>query len=196
MELLEVGGRLVYSTCSMNPVEDEAVVQRLLMDAGKDNVVLEDATGLVPGLKFSPGLSTWKVGAKEGEVFSKWEDVGEKFHSQIRPYMFPADGIDHLNMSRCMRVLPHHQDTGGFFVAVLVKKALCEWESQSKSETAENGKQKHERKEPPRKKARYHQGFKEDPYIYFDSDEPLFKEIEEYYGLKVNLSRSESFHSP
>jgi len=26
LELLETGGRLIYSTCSLNPIEDEAVV--------------------------------------------------------------------------------------------------------------------------------------------------------------------------
>ena len=87
MELLEVGGRLVYSTCSLNPVEDEAVVQRLLLEAGKDNVGLEDASSLVPGLKYTSGLATWKVATKTGEMYSKWTDVDEKFHGQIRPYM-------------------------------------------------------------------------------------------------------------
>lgn len=33
LELLNVGGRLVYSTCSFNPVENEAVVQRILSEA-------------------------------------------------------------------------------------------------------------------------------------------------------------------
>ena len=32
LELLTAGGRLVYSTCSLNPIEDEAVVSRILAD--------------------------------------------------------------------------------------------------------------------------------------------------------------------
>ena len=31
--MLAVGGKVVYSTCSMNPVEDEAVVSQLLIRA-------------------------------------------------------------------------------------------------------------------------------------------------------------------
>lgn len=33
VEMLAVGGMVVYSTCSMNPVEDEAVVSQLLLRA-------------------------------------------------------------------------------------------------------------------------------------------------------------------
>ncbi len=168
-------------------------MQRLILEAGKDSVEIVDASQLVPGLKYSAGLSKWTVGAKDGETFSKWEDVSEKFRSQIRPYMFPMEGIEGMNMSRCMRILPHHHDTGGFFVAVLVKKALCSWESaKNKGSEISNGTSESSNganrngKEPPKKKPRrHHQGFKEDPYIYFNDEEPLFKEIEEYYGLKV-----------
>ena len=32
LQLLKPGGRLVYSTCSMNPIEDEAVIADLLTD--------------------------------------------------------------------------------------------------------------------------------------------------------------------
>jgi hypothetical protein len=36
--------------------------------------------------------------------------------------MFPGDASP-LHLERCMRILPHHDDTGGFFVAVLQKVA-------------------------------------------------------------------------
>lgn len=35
--------------------------------------------------------------------------------------MFPDEASDALPLHRCMRFLPHHQDTGGFFVCVLQK---------------------------------------------------------------------------
>lgn len=35
--------------------------------------------------------------------------------------MFPDAQSDSFPMHRCMRILPHHDDTGGFFIAVLEK---------------------------------------------------------------------------
>lgn len=55
VELLEVGGRLVYSTCSLNPVENEAVLHRLLKDS-EGALELVDIAHLVPGLKYVPGI--------------------------------------------------------------------------------------------------------------------------------------------
>ena len=184
----------MYSTCSLNPVEDEAVIQRMILDAGKDNVVIEEASEMVPGLKYSRGLTTWKVVSKDGNIYSKWEDVKEEHQSQIRPNHFPhEEEVNSINIQRCLRILPHQQDTGGFFVCVLTKKALCNWESKSKTDTTQNNSEDLESSnndkkkdfEPPKKKQRRHQGFKEDPYIYFNVDEPLYKEISQYYGLTV-----------
>jgi multisite-specific tRNA:(cytosine-C5)-methyltransferase/tRNA (cytosine34-C5)-methyltransferase len=59
-ELLRVGGRLVYSTCSFNPVENEAVVANILNFCG-GAVELVDVSGDLQGLKRRPGVISWKV---------------------------------------------------------------------------------------------------------------------------------------
>lgn len=40
---------------------------------------------------------------------------------QICPAMFPAPRTGTLPLDRCMRFLPHHNDDGGFFVAIIKK---------------------------------------------------------------------------
>ena len=196
LELLEVGGMMVYSTCSLNPVEDEAVLYRLLKETG-DSVEILDSSHLVPGLKYSPGISKWKVAGKEKNVlYNDFAEVPEKYHTFLRPYMFsPSEGVDNarFHLDRCMRILPHQQDTGGFFVAVLHKKCLCPWESKREQEELSsagnkqnwkenaNGEQ-NKKQEPPRKKPRY-QGYREDPFIYFEENDPAFEEVKEYFEL-------------
>lgn len=49
-QLLAVGGRLVYSTCSFNPIENEAVVAELLRMAG-GALKLVDVSASLPDLK-------------------------------------------------------------------------------------------------------------------------------------------------
>ena len=65
VELLKVGGLMCYSTCSLNPIEDEAVVAELLRRAEAIRpgaVQLEKwPASLLPGLVRRPGLSSWGV---------------------------------------------------------------------------------------------------------------------------------------
>eukprot|EP00887_Chlorella_sp_A99_P007303 scaffold2.g7303.t1 len=117
-ELLRVGGRLVYSTCSFNPVEDEAVVAEVLRRTGGAFQLL-DASESLPALRRAPGLKRWRVMDREGAWFADWE--AGKQGVKLDPTMFPDAASDALPLERCMRFLPHHQDTGGFFVAVLQK---------------------------------------------------------------------------
>ena len=95
-----------------------------------------------------------------------------------------------------MRILPHHQDTGGFFVAVLEKIDQLPWERASQmsdevTQVIEDGnielsleqelesKNIRERKtfddmnkliESRRKRRRIARGFKEDPFVFFNDD--------------------------
>ena len=60
LELLAENGRIVYSTCAMNPLEDEAVIATAIrMSQGA--IELIDVSSHLPHLKRSQGLTAWKV---------------------------------------------------------------------------------------------------------------------------------------
>ena len=57
LELLKVGGKLSYSTCSLNPIENEAVVAAILKTYGSKIKLLDVS---LPGFKFQQWLSSWR----------------------------------------------------------------------------------------------------------------------------------------
>ena len=194
LELLAVGGRMVYSTCSLHPAEDEAVVARLLQECA-GSVRLVEVSEKLPGLQYSPGLTAWSLASKKGELYQTFDEVPEDIaRTQIRPHMFPppAEVVAGLGLERCVRLLPHHHNTGGFFLALLEKTKLCPWESVKKStpapdDTTEDVTDNVEtleikRDEPPQKRFR---GFREDPFIYFEEGEEVYEEIQKYYDLTL-----------
>jgi 16S rRNA C967 or C1407 C5-methylase (RsmB/RsmF family) len=65
LQLLRVGGLMAYSTCTFNPIEDEAVVAALLRRAhsvAPGAVTLEEwPEGVLPDLIRQPGLRFWRV---------------------------------------------------------------------------------------------------------------------------------------
>ena len=143
LNLLRVGGKMVYSTCSLNPIEDEAVVAALLARAeklgGKGAVLLDKwPANVLPKLKRRAGLSTWRVAdhveasagaaATEEEVQLRWHESHEAAVTAGMPHALPTlwpplpKAATRMRLERCSRLLPHDQDTGGFFIALLRKR--------------------------------------------------------------------------
>ncbi|XP_070575607.1 RNA cytosine-C(5)-methyltransferase NSUN2-like isoform X2 [Ptychodera flava] len=194
VEVLEIGGRLVYSTCSFNPIENEAVVGSLL-SRSQGAMELVDCSHELPNLKRIPGVTTWKVMNENGKVFPGYEDVPNKNKKRIKQSMFPTTDVDKLNLDRCIRLLPHHQDSGGFFIAVLQKVSGLPWTRESKqsketdsTETdgsmtdVQDDSSRRKYNGPPRKKPRF-EGYKEDPFIFFKEDEQLWPLMKEFYKI-------------
>ena len=113
LEFLTEGGICVYSTCSMNPIEDEAVIGSVVKELGGAVEIL-DVSQKMPALKRHPGLDTWPV-------YNKAMEKVEKFEGQesLAESMFPVDLPP--SIKNCMRFYPQDSDSGGFFVAVLKK---------------------------------------------------------------------------
>ncbi|KAK9163925.1 hypothetical protein Syun_004827 [Stephania yunnanensis] len=161
LALLKVGGRMVYSTCSMNPVENEAVVAEVLRRSG-ESVELLDVSVELPQLIRRPGIKKWKLTVVRTCVLSartydseialdSLEEVSppdgnqEKANpsslesapdnginvdsecglEQLENLAIPTEASDlevsDLPLERCMRILPHDQNTGAFFIAVFQK---------------------------------------------------------------------------
>ena len=83
-----VGGRILYSTCTYAPEENEAIVDAVLK---KIPGVVSILPVNLPGLNSAPGMTSW---------------AGATFHDDLR---------------HSIRIWPHLNDTGGFYIALLEK---------------------------------------------------------------------------
>ncbi|KAF7730854.1 tRNA (cytosine(34)-C(5))-methyltransferase [Apophysomyces ossiformis] len=120
-QLTKLGGRIVYSTCSFNPIENEAVVAEVLRLAD-GALEIKDVSDQLPDLKRKPGLKTWKVMTREGQYISSVDEIENgRQRFKFPKTAFPPANADDLHLERCLRIYPHEQDTGGFFVAVFEK---------------------------------------------------------------------------
>lgn len=134
LQMLKPGGRVVYSTCSMNPVENESVIAAAIERCGSENVEILDCSNELPGLQRVPGMTKWKVMDKAGRIWNDWKEVEEWVEKESKdglipgklvPTMFPRkqdQDTPTIPLEKCIRVYAHQQDTGGFFITALHKK--------------------------------------------------------------------------
>ncbi|KAF9493772.1 S-adenosyl-L-methionine-dependent methyltransferase [Pleurotus eryngii] len=140
MRMLNSSGRIVYSTCSLNPVENEAVIAVALKTYPEYELV--DVSSRYPELERLPGLTSWTPTADRTaeKYFDTYQEYRESLSSTdpvklTEGHWPPPNAVD-LNLTRCMRIYPHLQDTGGFFVAVLQKKQKAEPDTKERKREA------------------------------------------------------------
>ena len=93
------------------------------MNRANGSLELVDVSHELPELKRRPGLSKWKVFTRDGKIVDKLEDVPADAGGKFSSSMWPPKNAADLHLERCLRIYPHLQDTGGFFVAVFKKTA-------------------------------------------------------------------------
>uniref|UniRef100_A0A158P5R9 tRNA (cytosine(34)-C(5))-methyltransferase n=1 Tax=Angiostrongylus cantonensis TaxID=6313 RepID=A0A158P5R9_ANGCA len=178
-ELLKVGGHMVYSTCSMNPIEDEAVVAQLIRES-KGALRLCDTHPLLPKLVGLRGVSVWKVFDRDMNFYEKPSDVPEPLRKMICESCFAPSEVEKasLHLEYCMRIVPHHQDTGGFFVALIEKTA----DNSFISAVTVSG--------PAFRK---HRMFKDEPFTFLKKDDERWLDIKNHYGIREDFEYENLF---
>lgn len=103
---------------------------------------------------------------------------------------------DQPNFHCSIRILPHQQNTGGFFVAVIEKLKHINTKEKKSSNQAEVDCNKKECKQTDnakrpfdetlpenQRKRRRKEGYKEDPFIFLEDDEKVWPDIKNYYEI-------------
>ena len=98
--LLKPGGKMVYSTCSIDPLENEIIVTKLLEKYEWLELEKIDVNEKLPGLKYNSGIEDFEPFIEENTFIN---NPIEKSISQLK---------------NCIRINPSQNNSGGFFIAV------------------------------------------------------------------------------
>ncbi|CAH6719036.1 multisite-specific tRNA:(cytosine-C(5))-methyltransferase [[Candida] jaroonii] len=191
LQLLKKGGRLVYSTCSLSPVENEAVVAAALRKWG-DQIKLVNCDNELPGLERRHGISDWKVFGRDMEIREKGaEDVAET--------VFPPseEEAKKFNLQNCIRVYPHLQNTGGFFITVFEKvdpeagskRQIEETEDDSSKKPKIETTQAQTTEHVKMKKEKLPRDAKEEPFIFLNPDNEELVKCFPFYGFSEDFPK-------
>lgn len=186
LQQLKDGGRLVYSTCSLNPIENEAVVAEALRNFPA--VSLVDVSAELPQLKRRSGLLTWRVFDKEME---EKQPGDESVHATAFP---PTEQEQKkFNLQRCVRVYPHLQNTGGFFITVFEKTGLANDKPKRTAPPSElnpeTKKAKIETFAAPVKREKLPRNATEEPFIFLDPENEQLQKCWNFYQIDENFGR-------
>ena len=117
-QLLRPGGKMVYSTCSLDPIENEAVVCEILQRCPWLELVHIDTEKLFPSLICHRGIDNWPILDENAEIV-EWNGSIPKLPGLSEQMLNPLQrGIKAPDLAKTIRVHQHDNDTGGFFVAL------------------------------------------------------------------------------
>jgi len=128
IQLLKPGGHLVFSSSSLNPIEDEAILAEILR-RHKGVVRLSNQHDRLKKFDYSSGVSSWVVTTPDNTILTKAEYLATPFQDRESIYtyysesMFPPteEEAKWMNLHYGIRIIPHYQNSGGCFIAVLEK---------------------------------------------------------------------------
>jgi tRNA (cytosine34-C5)-methyltransferase len=121
LQQLSDDGILVYSTCSMNPIENEYVINKAL-ETNEYELHLNSSRIRYFGEQESSEEALKRVIVRKGITKFKYEN-----------YEF-----NNKELEKCIRILPQDQNTGGFFIAALKRKVPRAIKEHKHSENIKN----------------------------------------------------------
>lgn len=199
-ELIGNEARLVYSTCSLNPIENEAVIAAALRDFNSDQynikrgerIRLLDSSNDLKGLKRIDGIHWWKVFNREAEEIANYDEKDEKCVKMSKSMWPPSnEEIEEFKLERCIRVYPHLQNTGGFFITAFEKYKTGEENApkRAKLNEVEEEEALPTNTVEPVKKSRMPRDFNEEPFIFLPAAHEVTQAIADYYQLSDNFPK-------
>ena len=111
--LTKPGGKIVYSTCSLDPIENEAVIAEILRNF--DYIPVIPTSKLIPKIPSKKGFVEWPNLNDKGDVCENIE--------MEQSMLSPVDKEIKNQLTNCLRIWNDDVDAGGFFIAALHKSS-------------------------------------------------------------------------